>query len=105
MQSALAANTVHSLDATLLQLALHDYEGKCFTTVHDCVYGPSGILDELVDRIKDAFYEVVSGDFLYLMLVENNLQDNDALVAQLRAMTHEDDGLLESIKESKYLFS
>ena len=46
----------------------------------------------------------LSGDFT-LMLVENNLQDNDALVAQLKAMTHEDDGLLESIKESKYLFS
>ena len=105
MQTALAANTVHSLDATLLQLALHDYEGTCFTTVHDCVYGPSGILDELVGRIKQSFYHVVKGDFLYQMLVENGLQDNDALISQLRTMTHPDDGILETIKDSKYLFS
>ena len=105
MQTALAANTVHSLDATLLQLALHDYEGKSFTTVHDCVYGPSGILDELVDRIKSAFYKVVKGDFLYQMLEENGLQDNDALVSQLRTMTHPDNGILETIKDSQYLFS
>ena len=105
MQTALAANTVHSLDAALLQLALHDYEGKCFTTVHDCVYGPSGILDELVGRIKNAFYEVVSGDFLYNMLLSNGLEENDGLVAQLKAMTHEDEGLLDSIKDSLYLFS
>ena len=105
MQTALAANTVHSLDATLLQIALHDYEGTAFTTVHDCVYGPSGTLTELVGRIKQAFFEVVSGDFLYDMLVENDLQDNDALVGQLKTMTHPDNGLLESIKDSQYLFS
>ena len=105
MQTALAANTVHSLDATLLQLALYDYEGMSFTTVHDCVYGPSGVLDELVTRIKEAFYQVVSGDFLYEMLEENDLQDNDALVGQLKAMTHPDNGLLASIKDSQYLFS
>jgi DNA-directed RNA polymerase len=105
MCSALAANTVHSLDASLLQLALHDYNGDCFTTVHDCVYGPSGILDQLVDRIKDAFYEVVSGDFLMDMLEENGLSEDDELVSQLRTMKHDDDGLLDSIKDSLYLFS
>ena len=105
MQTALAANTVHSLDATLLQLALHDYDGRCFTTVHDCVYGPSGILDDLVGRIKTAFYDVVKGNFLYNMLEENGLQDHDGLVSQLYAMTHSDDGLLETIKDSQYIFS
>jgi len=105
MQSALAANTVHSLDAALLQLALHDYDGNCFTTVHDCVYGPSGVLSVLVERIKDAFYQVVSGDFLFDMLSENDLADDDDLVSQLRTMKHKDDGLLDSIKDSQYLFS
>ena len=105
MRTALAANTVHSLDASLLQLALADYKETPFTTVHDCVYGPSGSLGLLVDRIKNAFYKVVSGDFLYEMLQANDLEDDDALVAQLRTMTHEDNGLLESIKDSLYLFS
>ena len=105
MQTALAANTVHSLDASLLQLALHDYEGTSYTTVHDCVYGPSGVLDGLVDRIRTAFYQVVSGDFLGTMLENNGLQDNDGLVTQLRTMTQEDNGLLESIKDSQYIFS
>ena len=105
MRTALAANTVHSLDASLLQLAIADYHDTPFTTVHDCVYGPSGSLPGLVDRIKDAFFTVVSGDFLYEMLQENDLEDDDNLVAQLRVMTHEDNGLLESIKHSDYLFS
>ena len=105
MRTALAANTVHSLDASLLQLAIADYHDTPFTTVHDCVYGPSGSLPGLVDRIKDAFFTVVSGDFLYEMLQANDLEDDDNLVAQLRVMTHEDNGLLESIKHSDYLFS
>ena len=105
MRTALAANTVHSLDAALLQLAIADYTETPFTTVHDCVYGPSGSLGRLVERIKDAFYQVVSGDFLYEMLQANDLEEDDALVAQLRTMTHEDNGLLESIKHSQYLFS
>jgi hypothetical protein len=105
MQTALAANTVHSLDAALLQLALHDYEGTAYTTVHDCVYGPSGTLGPLVDRIKDAFYKVVCDDFLSSMILTNNLQDHESLEAQLHLMTHEDNGLLDSIKDSKYLFS
>jgi DNA-directed RNA polymerase, mitochondrial len=105
MRTALAANTVHSLDAALLQLAVADYTETPFTTVHDCVYGPSGSLDRLVDRIKESFYQVVSGDFLYEMLQANDLEEDDALLAQLRTMTHEDNGLLESIKHSQYLFS
>ena len=105
MRTALAANTVHSLDASLLQLALADYSETPFTTVHDCVYGPSGSLGPLVERIKDAFYKVVSGDFLYEMLQANDLEDDDNLVAQLRIMTHDDNGLLGSIKHSEYLFS
>jgi DNA-directed RNA polymerase len=105
MQTALAANTVHSLDAALLQLAIANFSDTPFTTVHDCVYGPSGTLRQLVEHIKDAFYEVVSGNFLYEMLEENELEDNDELICQLRTMTHSNDGLLESIKDSEYLFS
>jgi DNA-directed RNA polymerase len=105
MRTALAANTVHSLDAALLQIAIADYKDTSFTTVHDCVYAPSGALTGLVERIKAAFYQVVSGDFLYEMLQANDLEDDDTLVAQLRTMTHEDNGLLESIKDSQYLFS
>ena len=105
MRTALAANTVHSLDASLLQLAVADYKDSPFTTVHDCVYAPSGALVSLVERIKDAFYQVVSGDFLYQMLQANDLEEDDNLVAQLRTMTHEDNGLLDSIHKSEYLFS
>ena len=105
MRTALAANTVHSLDASILQLALADYKETPFTTVHDCVYGPSGSLGLLVARIKDAFYKVVSGDFLFEMLQANDLEDDDNLVAQLRTMTHDDNGLLDSIHKSDYLFS
>jgi DNA-directed RNA polymerase len=105
MRTALAANTVHSLDASLLQLALHDYTDTPFTTVHDCVYGPSGSLGFLVKRIKAAFHTVVSGNFLFDMLEANGLENDAELVAQLQLMTHDDDQLLESIKDSEYLFS
>ena len=105
MRTALAANTVHSLDASILQLATADYKDTPFTTVHDCVYAPSGALPGLVQRVREAFYEVVSGNFLYQMLEANDLNEDDNLVTRLRIMTHEDNGLLDSIKHSQYLFS
>ena len=39
------------------------------------------------------------------MLEENGLSEDDELVSQLRTMKHDDDGLLDSIKDSLYLFS
>lgn len=105
MMTALAANTVHSLDASIIQIALSNYSGESFTAVHDCVYAPSGAIRPLTKLIRDAFYNVVSGDFLHQMLVVNELAENDQLVSQLKTMTHEDNGLLESIKDSQYLFS
>lgn len=105
MQTALAANTIHSLDASVLQIALHDYKGESFTTVHDCVYGPSGVLDDLTERIRHAFQTVVRGPFLSSMLETNELNENYGLHSMLDQMMYEDDGLIESIPDSLYLFS
>jgi DNA-directed RNA polymerase len=105
MQTALAANTIHSLDASLLQLALHDYNETPFTTVHDCVYAPSGALENLSIRIRHAFVDVVRDHFLKSMLDTNALNEDEYLTHMLDEMMHEDDGLLDSIVDSKYLFS
>lgn len=106
MQTALAANTIHSLDACIIQGAIHDYQSSAFAAVHDCIYAPSGALSALTDRIRRSFLYTVSGDFLMSMLDENELGENQELVGILSSMTHnENEELLHTVLDSKYLFS
>jgi DNA-dependent RNA polymerase len=108
MRSALAANVVHSLDASILHLALQDFDSHSFTANHDCVYAPSGGLKRLTDAVKMAFREVVSGDFLMDFLSYNDLEDDDELVSMLKVMTETDEEtvatILNGIPKSNYLF-
>lgn len=105
MQTALAANVVHSLDANIIQDAICDYEGRAFTAVHDCIYGPSGTLSELTDRIKAAFYNTtVSSDPLGRML-ELNLPEEESR-QELPILQYGDAEIsMEALSNSSYLFS
>ena len=106
MQTALAANTIHSLDACVIQGAIHDFDGSAFAAVHDCIYAPSGALSALTSRIRQSFYNTVNCNFLMSMLEENELDENDELVGILTTMTHtENEELLKTVLDSQYLFS
>jgi DNA-directed RNA polymerase len=104
MRTALAANVVHSLDASILHLALKDFTSGPFTANHDCVYAPSGGLKRLTDAVKLAFKEVVGGQFLMDFLSFNDLEEDDELVSLLRTMTYSNDDIIDGITESQYLF-
>lgn len=101
MQTALAANVVHSLDAAIIQLAVANYSNSAFTCVHDCVYAPSGNLRLLTDRIKKAFYDVCSSNFLLDIVKENELERTD-LADRIKEMTG--DANIEEVRDSDYLF-
>lgn len=97
MQTALAANAIHSLDGCVIQMAVHDYEETPFSAVHDCVYAPSGGLGPLVERIRSAFRNVVTSNFLESLIEENELDDFECLpkgTADISEVIH-----------SEYLFS
>lgn len=106
MQSALAANTIHSLDACIIQDAVAGYEHSAFAAVHDCVYAPSGAIGILVDRIKHAFHNTVTSNFLMGMIEDNGLEDNEEIVASLESMTFDGtDCDISLVYDSEYLFS
>ena len=75
MQTALAANAVHSLDGCVIQMAVHDHDFSAFCAVHDCVYAPSGGLGPLVERIRQSFHNVVTSNFLESLIEENELDE------------------------------
>ena len=106
MMTALAANTIHSLDACIIQLAIADYKDSTFAAVHDCIYAPSGALFKLTARIRKAFLNTVTSKFLEGMIEENDLNDNELITTTLNAISHDDpNDVINSVLESQYLFS
>lgn len=112
MRTALAANVVHSVDASIIQQTvtgvLDSSEFKesqfPFTAVHDCIYGPSGSIAVLQRAVREAFYESVKDD-ITVHIAENNLPDeaHRLLLPQLakgRAKVTR-----ETLLMSDYLFS
>ena len=105
MQTALAANVVHSLDATIIQDAVCDYNGTAFTAVHDCIYGPSGTLDALTKKIKAAFYNTCVANNPLQMMLELNLP-NEEDRSELPVLMYGDAKISKAaLSRSRYLFS
>jgi DNA-dependent RNA polymerase len=106
MQTALAANTIHSLDACIIQDAVAGYSLSPFAAVHDCVYAPSGAIQQLVERVKHAFHNTVTSNFLEGMLEDNELDENEEIVTTLKQMTFDGtDCDIDEVYKSEYLFS
>jgi DNA-directed RNA polymerase len=73
--SSITANTIHSLDASIMVLALHDFS-ESFSTIHDAIHTYGGeCMDEILYRLKKAFVEVVTFDIWSEFLKANDLEE------------------------------
>ena len=112
MKTALAANVVHSIDAAIIQDSVNnitsrdDYQLDTipFTAVHDCIYGPSGVIGVLQEAVRHSFFASVSEDITEHIAM-NNLP-NEQYRELLPKLTKGDaEVTLENILNSQYLFS
>ena len=112
MRTALAANVVHSIDAAIIQSTVNnitsrpDYtlESIPFTAVHDCIYGPSGVIGILQEAVRHSFFHSVSEDITE-QIASTNLPDSQYRES-LPSLTKGDAPVtLENILQSDYLFS
>jgi DNA-directed RNA polymerase len=75
--SSTAANLIHAQDGAVLALALGDLELP-FTTCHDSISGrPSREMDQIVDRLLTALFEVFTSDVLQKFVELNGLEWKD----------------------------
>lgn len=74
-----APNVTHSQDACLIALALHDWE-ECFTSCHDSLGTYAGsAMDEMRERLRQAFTKIASYDIFGEILKANNLMGKHSL--------------------------
>jgi DNA-directed RNA polymerase len=100
IESSTAANFVHSLDASVFQLAGRQFNGP-FSYTHDCFYAPAGeSLERLTQLVKSAFVDVVSGNTLDDFAVCSNTPE---FINQLKENRNRDFDY-EQIYDSTYLF-
>ena len=96
--SAIAANFVHSLDASIMHLGLTDVNPDIdVSTTHDCIYCLSGYFGEVIPKFRRAMYNTVTSPVL-----EELLDSNDVFDAVGMPPIGEID--LDQILESPYLF-
>jgi DNA-directed RNA polymerase len=97
-QSAIAANFVHSLDASVMVFGILDTpEDVQMYTVHDCIYTLSGYFGQTIPNFRKGLHNVVTSPVLEELLESNGLTD----VMELPPIGELD---LDEIKESPYLF-
>ena len=99
-KTATAANTIHGAgDASLLCLALHDFEHP-FYCVHDSIASHCGEpMDNLLKRLNQAYRQVITFDLWNEIRLANGLPTSDS---DLPALSN--DLELDRIVDSKYLF-
>jgi DNA-directed RNA polymerase len=98
--TAIAANFVHSLDATIIQNGVTRLEdGVDCVTVHDCLMFQPGYTEKVVPVFRKAFYGVVTTPVIQSFLDENNLNDGETENLQNNLDT------LPQCVDSLYMFS
>ena len=98
-KTATAANTIHSSDASLLCLALNDFQHS-FYCIHDSVSSHAGKpMRDLQNRLKQAYIEVIHFDLWSEIRRANGLPED---VSKLPALG--DDLDVRKIMDSEYLF-
>jgi DNA-directed RNA polymerase len=94
---SLSPNVHHSYDAYICQQAILGAETDSVATCHDCFYYRAGEVEENVQKVRDAFYRLVTSDVLERLLEANGIED-------MLVPCFGDDSLLADALSSPYMF-
>lgn len=96
--SAFPPAFVHCYDAALLKEAFNDWQHP-ITVIHDCIRVLPTDMDKALDRVKDGFTSITSGDPLARLADDLGVSEDDLLrLPQL-------DGDLGEVLKSRYMFN
>ena len=98
MRNSLAANYIHSYDASLLKSAFKDWE-QPIALIHDCLKVLPNDMDRAMERIKKGFVHVCSGD--PLARLADDLQVTEEELPRLK----QGSGRLIEVLDSAYMFN
>lgn len=96
--SSFAPSFVHSYDAALLKESFSDWKHP-LALIHDCIRVLPSDMDRALDRIRDGFTSIVSGD--PLVRLADDLGVSNEEMKHLPQLNQD----LASVKESKYMFN
>ena len=105
-KTALAANTTHGAgDASMLALALHDCDYH-FATNHDAVYCSAVHMDDMRDRMRNAYVEVAKYPLFKELIKANDLGLSDSEInTMLWSVMVNTWNNIEDARDSRYLLS
>ena len=98
MRNSLAANYIHSYDASLLKSAFKDWD-QPIALIHDCLKILPNDMDKAMERIKKGFVHVCSGDPLA------RLADDLKVPEQVLPRLKKGSGRLIEVLDSAYMFN
>ena len=96
--SAFPPAFVHCYDAALLKESFNDWQHP-ITVIHDCIRVLPSDMDKALDRVRDGFTSITSGDPLARLADDLGVSEDDLLrLPQL-------DGDLGEVLKSRYMFN
>ena len=96
--SSFAPSVIHSYDAAVLKESFTDWQHP-LSVIHDCVLVLPIDMDRAMDRLRDGFVSVTSGDPLAALA-----DDLEVAAADLKRLPQLE-GSLESVYKSRYMFN
>ena len=93
--TATAPNLIHSLDASILHLAINEFGDSQFTTIHDSVLARACDLDTVQTQLRVAYSDIFSNDIAGEIAVVLDAAKPYKVVGSLNP---------EVVKESEYFF-
>ena len=96
--SSFAPSVIHSYDAALLKEAFSNWQHP-ITVIHDCIRVLPSDMDRAMDRVRDGFTSIVSGDAL------GSLADDLGVSEEQLPRLAQLDGDLSAVLKSVYMFN
>jgi DNA-directed RNA polymerase len=94
-RNSTSPNLIHSIDASLLHLAFHDFRDP-FTVIHDSIWARATDMDKINRKIRETYCEVFRGDILKSWATEVQAVTTPPVI---------DDLNVEEVLDSTYFFS
>ena len=98
MLSSLAPDFVHSYDAAVLKSSFQGWD-KPLALIHDCFKVLPNDMEHAIERIRNGFHHVCSGDPL------SKFADDLGVKAEQVERLKQRDGDLDEVLESSYMFN